>query len=369
MTAYAPNPKAALVTAFTLVIALHALPSRGDLRYTGVNLAGAEFGENALPGTYNGHYTYPTRAEVDYFTRKDANTFRLPFRWERLQRSLNGPFHAEEFARLDGFVDYATGRGAYVVLDPHNYARYHGTVVGTGAVSNGAYADFWRRLAEEYKANDRVIFGLMNEPNNMPSTEHWVASANAALSAIRSAGAGNLVLVPGNAWTGAHSWNQNWYGTPNATAMLNITDPGNHYAFEVHQYLDGDSSGTSDNVVSPTIGSERLAGFTRWLRDHNRRGFLGEFGAPRSQVGYQALDDMLDHVGANRDVWEGWTYWAAGPWWGEYRFTVEPTPDGRDRPQMAVLEQHFVPEPAGVALLAVVGWWAGLRRHRRGRRG
>ncbi|HKQ38843.1 MAG TPA: hypothetical protein VJ063_12250 [Verrucomicrobiae bacterium] len=34
---------------------------------TGVNLAGAEFGENTLPGTYNQNYIYPTSSEVDYF--------------------------------------------------------------------------------------------------------------------------------------------------------------------------------------------------------------------------------------------------------------------------------------------------------------
>jgi endoglucanase len=335
------------------------------LQYTGVNLAGAEFAPNQLPGTYNNHYTYPTAAEVDYFVGKGANTFRLPFLWERLQPTLNAPFNSAELARLNSFVSYATGKGAYVVLDPHNYARYRGTVIGTGSVPNAAFGDFWTRLADTYEGNRRVIFGLMNEPHDMPSTEHWVGSANAALAAIRNAGAGNLVLVPGNAWTGAHSWNQNWYGTPNATAMLNITDPGNNYAYEVHQYLDNDSSGTTENVVSPTIGSERLAGFTRWLRDNNRRGFLGEFGAPRSQAGYQALDDMLDHVDANRDVWEGWTYWAAGPWWGEYRFTVEPTAAGQDRPQMAVLQQHFVPEPAGPAALVLAGCLAMLGRRRR----
>ena len=73
------------------------------------------------------------------------------------------------------------------MLDPHNYARYRGTVIGTGSVSNAAFADLWARLADAYKDNGRVIFGLMNEPNKMPSTEHWVASANAAIAAIRTA--------------------------------------------------------------------------------------------------------------------------------------------------------------------------------------
>jgi hypothetical protein len=41
----------------------------------------------------------------------------------------------------------------------------------------------------------------------------------------------------------------------------------------------------------------------------------------------------------NNDVWLGWTWWAAGPWWGEYMFTVEPK-NGQDRPQMAILEKY-----------------------------
>ena len=74
----------------------------------------------------------------------------------------------------------------------------------------------------------------MNEPNTMP-TEQWVSASNAAISAIRTAGANNLILVPGNAWTGAHSWSDSWYGTPNATVMRGVVDPGHHFAFELHR--------------------------------------------------------------------------------------------------------------------------------------
>jgi hypothetical protein len=56
---------------------------------------------------------------------------------------------------------------------------------------------------------------------------------------------------------------------------------------------------------------------------------------------------MLAHIEANKDVWIGWSWWAAGPWWGEYMFTIEPqnistTPV--DRPVMSVLIPH-VPIP------------------------
>jgi endoglucanase len=95
--------------------------------YTGVNLAGADFAPDQLPGTYRTHYIYPTHAEIDYFTGKGMNVFRLPFLWERLQHTQFGDFDAVELARIDDFVNYATGKGASVVLDPHNYARYYGT--------------------------------------------------------------------------------------------------------------------------------------------------------------------------------------------------------------------------------------------------
>lgn len=353
-----------------------------QIRFTGVNLAGAEFGDSYLPGTYGTHYIYPTFAEVDYFVSKGMNVFRLPFRWERLQPSLNAPLNSAEFTRLNTFVEYATSRGACVILDPHNYARYWlggrpgGTevLIGSAQLPNSAFADFWSRLAQIYKNNPRVIFGLMNEPHDMP-TEQWVSAANAAIAAIRAAGASNLILVPGNAWTGAWTWHQSYYGTPNAVAMLNVTDPLNNFAFEVHQYLDPDGSGTSSQIVSPTVGVERLAGFTQWLKDHNRRGFLGEFAVARSmigdgptQIGDEALRNMLDHIHANSDVWLGWTWWAAGPWWGNYMFTLEPTSTGADRPQMTILQPYLVgiPEPSSSLLFstASLGFFTFLRPRR-----
>ena len=83
------------------------------------------------------------------------------------------------------------------------------------------------------------MFNLVNEPHTMP-TEQWVGAANAAIAAIRVAGASNVIHVPGNAWTGAHGWNSSYYGTPNAKAMLDIVDPIDNLFFEAHQYLDSD---------------------------------------------------------------------------------------------------------------------------------
>src|SRR4026207_2185032 len=90
------------------------------VRFVGVNLAGAEFGDSNLPGTYNQHYTYPTTVEVDYFLSKGMNLIRLPFRWERLQPIANGPFDGVELGRIQALVNHVASRGGYVLLDPHN---------------------------------------------------------------------------------------------------------------------------------------------------------------------------------------------------------------------------------------------------------
>jgi aryl-phospho-beta-D-glucosidase BglC (GH1 family) len=188
-------------------------------------------------------------------------------------RRCRRPFEAAEWARLDGFVaKSALAGGMTVVLDPHNYARWHTNVVG-GGVSNAAFADFWSRLATAYKGGRIAsIFALMNEPHDMP-TEQWLATRpTRPFAAIRSAGAKNLVLVPGNGWTVPTAGATAGTAAPTPRSCWASWTPAKRYAYEVHQYLDGDSSGGSPSCVSQTIGVERLTGFTAWLRSHAKRG-------------------------------------------------------------------------------------------------
>jgi hypothetical protein len=52
-----------------------------------------------------------------------------------------------------------------------------------------------------FQENPRVIFGLMNEPNNLEMGAHdWFSGMHAIIDAIRATGATQLILVP------------NWYG-------------------------------------------------------------------------------------------------------------------------------------------------------------
>ncbi|MEJ5169774.1 MAG: cellulase family glycosylhydrolase, partial [Fimbriimonadales bacterium] len=144
-----------------------AMGAPRSIAYVGVNLAGAEFGEVAPGrlGVFGRDYIYPTQDEVRYFVSRGMNLFRIPFRWERLQPKPNAEFDAAEAARLRTIVRAVTSAGAVAVLDPHNYGRYYGRTIGSPEVPLAAFADFWKRLAREFGKDQRVWFGLMNEPH------------------------------------------------------------------------------------------------------------------------------------------------------------------------------------------------------------
>jgi endoglucanase len=151
----------------------------------------------------------------------------------------------------------------------------------------------------------------MNEPNAVTPTQ-WLASANAAIAAIRGAGATTQqILVPGTDWDGADTW----VSSGNAQVLgSGIVDPSHNFAFEVHQYLDTGGSGTSSTVVSTAIGVERLTAITQWAEATGNKLFLGEFGVASDPTSLTALNNMLGYMAQHTDVWEGGTYWAGGPW-------------------------------------------------------
>ena len=105
-------------------------------------------------------YIYPTHTEIDYYAAKGMSVVRLPFLWERLQHSENGPLDGAELARLDDVVNYATGKGLKIEIEPHNYGYGFGALIGSAQTPNAAFADLWGKLAFHYQSNPSVIFGL-----------------------------------------------------------------------------------------------------------------------------------------------------------------------------------------------------------------
>lgn len=315
-----------LVAAATAALAL-AAPTKqkraANPNFFGVNESGPEFGETNIPGTYGTDYTWLNLSTIDTFIAQGMNTFRVNILMERLiPGSMTGSFDQAYLGNLTQTVKYITGMGAYVMICPHNYGRYNNEII----TSTSDFEAFWKTVATEYKAYEKVIFDTNNEYHDMSST--LVAQLNqAAIDGIRGAGAtSQYITVEGNAYTGAWTWTTatGTDGKTNAQTMSSLTDPSSKLIYQMHQYLDSDGSGTSSTCVNSTIGSERLKAATTWLRENGKIGMVGEFAGAVNDVCKAAVEDMLSYVDENDDVWTGSLWWAAGPWWGDYMFSVEP---------------------------------------------
>ncbi|KAK2742866.1 hypothetical protein FQN55_007650 [Onygenales sp. PD_40] len=285
-------------------------------QWFGANEAGAEFGEKNLPGELGTDYIWPDTAAIGKLIDSGMNIFRVAFRMERLfQGELSGEIDPTYLGDMKSTVEYITGAGAYAVLDPHNYGRFHEEII----TNLDDFSHFWATLAAEFIDQELVIFDTNNEYHDMD--QDLVLQLNqAAIDAIRGAGAtSQYIFVEGNSWTGA------WTYPEINDNMKGLTDPNDKIIYEMHQYLDEDGSGTHPACVSTTIGRERVTAATEWLKTNGKVGIIGEFaGAANDTNCPEAIVDMLKYMGENTDVWTGALWWAAGPWWADYMFSMEP---------------------------------------------
>jgi endoglucanase len=299
----------------------------------GINLAGGEFNAARKPGRYGKDYIYPSARTAAPFAASGMQIVRVPVLWERLQPQPGEPLDVAEMKRVDKALA-ALGTFRIIVLDVHNYGKRNGERLDLLPNGDAQLAELWTLLARHYAGDRRIAFGLMNEPNGIPASV-WRAMVDRSVRAIRDAGARNLILVPGTNWTGAHSWTRGG-AKSNAAAFVDFRDPGGNFAFEMHQYLDANNSGTNSECVDPATAARRIEPATEWLRRNRHRGFLGELGAASNEACLESLSALLDAVQRAPDVWFGWAYWAGGDWWGKYPMNVQPSRDG-PKPQMAVL--------------------------------
>lgn len=68
--------------------------------------------------------------------------------------------------------------------------------------------------------------------------------------------------------------------------------------------------------MSSTVGAERIADATAWLKVNHLKGFLGEMDAGSNDQCISAIRGALCAM-QQSGVWIGALYWAAGPWWGD----------------------------------------------------
>jgi endoglucanase len=332
----------------TLLLAL-GLASPAAAQVPGVNLAGAEFNGSAMPGILNKDYTYPKTSEIDYFAAQGIRLFRLPAKWRRLQASVGGPLK-DEYTEYHKPIDYALAKGFVVVPDIHDYGYRVGTLLGTGEATPVAFADFLNKLLGKYKTQPNLWIGLQNEPHSH-TAQQWFTFVQATVTELRRLGFQNKLLVPGTAWTGAHSW----VSSGNAAAMANFQDPLNHFAFEVHQYLDSGSDG--GDGTCDVNSNNRIDKVVAWAAAEGVQLFLGEFAAGTFAQCAPELTALLTKIHAHPELWTGYAFWGGGNWFGgiaKYHFSLNPTNGVMSPVLVQYLEAMEQAQPPPVPALSIL---------------
>ncbi|MEK0312536.1 glycoside hydrolase family 5 protein [Cohnella sp. 56] len=317
--------------------------------YRGVNLPTAGFAGWVLPGVEGSDYEWDKEADFQYFTGKGFNIIRVAPLWERLQPTLRGPLDQNYLNGLIRNIAWAKKYNARVIIDIHNYGRFHGNIIGEpgSGVTNADFNDLWVKISNVFKNDPGVYaYDLMNEPHDMGGA-NWKATSQAALTAIRNNGDHHTIMIAGDNWQGAGEWT-----TYNPTPW--ITDPDNNYIYEAHEYFDWNSSGVYEKsydeelALNPNlaqIGAQRLKVFGDWCVQYGAKCYIGEYGAPKTDGRWlTVLDNFMKAL--DQYSMDG-TYWAGGGRWGSYPLAIQPGGNYNiDAPQMSVLVNHISPSTA-----------------------
>jgi endoglucanase len=238
-------------------------------------------------------------------------------------------------------------RDVYVILSPWQYNTASGDtdiVYDDSSFTSADFADFWGKFATAINGstgNDqRVAFDLINEPHTHAesgnrsgdigiSLTDWFTFAQAAIDAIRAAGATNTIFVPGMGYTAASSFTTNG----SSTEWLKLTDPQKNIAVTVHCY-DGLGS------ASPTVLRDACSALVTWARMHCIKVNVGEIAIDAGNNGRSSYcstfataqvqwEDWNAFCVANNDVLVGWNWWgnSAPGWWNQ-----GDSCDGKDTP-------------------------------------
>ncbi|KIJ14619.1 glycoside hydrolase family 5 protein [Paxillus involutus ATCC 200175] len=307
------------------------------LRFAGVNIAGFDFG-CGTDGTCNITQANPPLTQLgcadglgqmQHFVKDDGyNVFRLPVGWQYLTyNQMTGVLNETQFANYNMLVNACLTTGAYCEIDIHNYARYDGQIIGQGGPSNEIFAELWSNIANYWKNESSVIFGIMNEPHDIPDIYTWAGSVQAAVTAIRLTGANSqIILLPGDNYTSAETF----ISSGSADALNTVKNPDGtitNLVMDVHKYLDYDNSGTHAACVTNNIESSWYP-LSTWLRENGRQALNTETGGGDvdSCVGY--LSQQIGYQAANSDVILGYIGWAAGSFATDYILSETPCYNG-----------------------------------------
>ena len=212
---------------------------------------------------------------------------------------------------LDWVVEKGLKADLMVILDLHEFTA----MADDPVAKKEMFLAFWKQVAPRYKdKSDKVVFEILNEPNQKLTVEMWNEFLSEAMQIIRMSNpTRTLIIGPGN-WNGIESLNtlvlpendRNIIVTVHFYHPMRFTHQGAPWAKEYKDLSGVQWTGTGAEKEEVET---KLKVAADWSVKNNRPIYLGEFGAydkgdMDSRARYTAF------VARTAEKWNFcWAYW------------------------------------------------------------
>ncbi|KAG9258798.1 glycoside hydrolase superfamily [Emericellopsis atlantica] len=316
-----------------LVASLALLPSAwGRIKYLGVAIPGIDFGCDIDGSCPPGNRKFPLlemgggdgAGQMQHWTENaDMNTFRLPVPWQYLvNNQLGAKMDETNFDNYNKLMKACLDTGSYCMIDIHNFARWNDGIVGQGGPDDEEFVDIWVQLAKKYADNDKVMFGIVNEPHDLDIVR-WAQTCQKVVTGIRKAGAeSQIILLPGTNFASAETF----VSSGSAELLAKISNPDGSkdgLVLDLHKYLDINNSGTHVECTTNNVAGFKTIG--DWLRKNKRQAIISETGASLDPTCIEKFCTQNEYIAKNTDVFVGFVGWGAGSFGTDYVMNLTPS--------------------------------------------
>ncbi len=210
----------------------------------------------------------------------------------------------DAFAVLDSFVQQASERGIYTVIDMHGVFGGQSTSDDTGQANSNQYwtsaADqtntqaMWSAIAAHYRGNAWIAgYDLLNEPTGTPNDQAVINSLKSLYTTVRAADPDHMIFMEGT-W---NHWNWDMLPNPASVGWTNVV-------YEMHEYQ---YNTTSANVQKGA--DNQVTDFNNHRASYGVPCYIGEFNAFGSSAAdtptWQHVVSDFNNAGMS---WSSWSY-------------------------------------------------------------
>lgn len=249
---------------------------------------------------------YWTDSDFDHCKEMGMNVIRLPFSYMNMDpdyynvsKTAGSEFN---FSILDSFIDKASKRGIYTILDLHGaYGSQNGQDHSGQRIENDGDIDFysnadkqnktihlWEEITRHYKGNPAIAgFDLLNEPgeHGQKTTAvhfNFFDRMNDAIRAIDK----DRVLIFEACWDGSDICSPSVFGWTNCM-----------YSFHHYTNIYNDPTALLNSYKSKIAGVEKM--------NFNVPLYMGEFNCYSNQEAWRSTLQLFNSKGWN---YTSWTY-------------------------------------------------------------